>query len=171
MHAQTLAPRRSCALLVVRKHVVVAVGLVTGGDDHALHAADLPRRFEDVPGSFDVRLERPDRIAVRDPNDRLRREVENGVDLVLAVGAHQERQIGEIAADQADAIQRAAAGQVAQGHLVADQTHDLRAPGDEFGGQSRPEETGAAGDEDRASPPEIVGISGTGHRQPPNGPS
>ena len=86
-------------------------------DEKKLIAPRLPRGFEDVPCPLDVRLERCDRITIGDPDDRLCRKVEYGVDFVLTVRAHQQRQIGRIAAP--DALHEAAVvGRRARGGRV-----------------------------------------------------
>ena len=68
--------------------VVVAVGLVARGDDdraaRARRGAGRPRAGCRCRGCWPRRC---DRVAVRDADDRLGAEVEDGVDLVLADGA------------------------------------------------------------------------------------
>ena len=70
-------------VLVVRELIVVAVRLVARRDDHRLRERAAPRRLEQRPRAAHVGVERRDRIAVRDADDRLRGEMEDGVDLVF----------------------------------------------------------------------------------------
>ena len=95
--------RRKRILLAVGQLLVNAVGLVGGGDDDALDAgpaASLHHR----PGAADVRLKGRHRIAVGDAHDRLGRQMEHRIDLVLAQDALYQRRVADVAEDDVDAL-------------------------------------------------------------------
>ena len=65
------------------------------------------------------------RFAIAD--DRLRREVEHRVDLVLAERALEQRLIADVAADDLDALEQAAAHELGLRHPVAHEADDVGA--------------------------------------------
>ncbi len=83
-----MAPRhREC--LVVWKPFGLTVRLVAGGNNHAFHRRSAAHGLQQVPGSTDVGLEGGHGISVSDADDRLRRQVDDGLDLVLVDHAFQ----------------------------------------------------------------------------------
>ena len=76
--------------LVVGQLLLVAVGLVRRGDDDLLDRRAAAAGLQQRPGALDVGLEGGDRVAVGDADDGLRRQVDDGVDLVLAERAFEQ---------------------------------------------------------------------------------
>ncbi len=125
-------------VLGVRKLLVVAVGLVGGGEHDLLHRRVVPAGLEQGPGARDVRLERRDRAAVRDSHDRLSGEVKDGVHLVFGDGALEQRLVADVAPHHADAVDQVVADQLGLRHPVAHQANDVR-----LGREQPPDEPGA----------------------------
>ena len=71
-------------ILPVGQRVVLAIRLVGGSQDDPPHQWASAAGFQQPPGPGDVGLERRGRVAVSDPDDGLGRQVQDGVDLVLA---------------------------------------------------------------------------------------
>lgn len=80
--------------------------------------------------------------------------MDDGLHLVLAEGAFEEGLVGDIAADEGDAIAEAAAEEVGARLLVADEADDVGAEVDEAAHDPAADETGAAGDEGGSIAPE-----------------
>src|SRR5207245_938397 len=78
-------PAHQRRVLVVGATIMVAVGFVRRGRHHLLDLGAPPARFEDGPRPGNVALERRDRVASRNRHDGLRREMDDRVDLVLAM--------------------------------------------------------------------------------------
>ena len=76
-----------------------------------------------VPRMFVSKVEIGLRLAIAD--DRLGRQVDDRVDLVLAEGPLEHRLVAHVAADQLDPVGQAAADELALGHPVADQADDV----------------------------------------------
>ena len=81
-----------------------------------------PAGFEQRPGAADVRVERRDRIPVRHADGRLRRQVEDGRDLVLAERALERLLIADVAAHDPDPVEQS-------GRRRAPSAAPSRAPG------------------------------------------
>src|SRR5215213_1328117 len=147
-----LALERSA--LVVGELLLVAVGLVAARDDDGLHPRRPAARLEQRPRSLNVRLEGGDGISLRHADDRLCREMEHGVHLVLAQHALQKRLIANVAADRPHPSERAAPHELTLRYPVAHQTHDVGAFGDQSRREPAAEQAGGAGDEGWTVSPE-----------------
>src|SRR5262249_24652354 len=125
-----------------------------------------PRRLQQTPGSFDVRLERGQRTAVGDADDRLRCEVEDGLDLVLGEDALQAALTFERAVDDVDTAVKPGTHQLRAVDLVADEADDVSALLKEQSRRPGADESRAAGDEDAPVAPESFrrGHAGSSHR-------
>src|SRR5712692_8585013 len=82
--------------------------------------------LEEVVRSANVRFEGRQRTAQRRVHDRLRAEVENGIDLVLADGSFNRLEVLEAAIDDGSPVDVAAADQLALRIPVAHQRDDPR---------------------------------------------
>src|SRR2546423_1766506 len=131
--------------------------------------------FEHAPRPLDVALERGQRTAVGDADNRLCRQVENGLDLVLGERALEQWLILGGAADDVDAGEETGPGQLGAAHLITHQTDDVSTALDEGLCGPGADEAGAAGDEDTAGAPEgfpdvhrpPLSLKRSNRRQPP----
>src|SRR3989344_3543823 len=83
----------------VWKHVVISIRLVGRGDDHLTHAGVAFACLEDFPGALDIDLERVERIVDGLVDDSLRREMEDGIDLVPPHDLVHEGEVADVAAN------------------------------------------------------------------------
>src|SRR5262249_59193396 len=113
-----------------------------------------PRCLQQTPCSFDIRLERGQRTAVGDADDRLRCEVEDGLDLVLGEDALQAALTFEGAVDDVDATVETGTHQLRAVDLVADEADDVSATVEQQSRRPGANESRAAGDEHAALAPE-----------------
>ena len=100
--------------------------------------------------------ERAERVAHGVLDDRLRREVEHGVDLVLGQHALDQAAVLDVAAHAHAPLEVAGGDERRVGHLVADDHDHPRAARQQRARQPRAEETGGAGHEHRSIDPEAV---------------
>jgi hypothetical protein len=107
-----------------------------------------PAELEEQVRPPDVGLERRERVAERGRDERLRAEVEDGVDLLPDHGARQVGDVLEASGDDGAAADRAAPDQLRLRVRVEDQDHDVGSELEESGHEPRAEEAGRAGDED-----------------------
>src|ERR1043166_850792 len=135
-------------VLRVGKGLEIAVGFIARGEHQAPKRAVMARRFEDVPGAFDVRLESGNRMAIPDRDDCLRAQVIADVDLVLVQSASDVVQVLQAAAHAGDPLLQAQEVEVGVRDVVANETDDAMALVDEGLGQPSPEDARGAGDED-----------------------
>ena len=119
-----------------------------------LHGRAAPAGLEQRPGAADVRVERGDRIAVGDADGRLRRQVEDRRDLVLAERALERLLIAHVAADDADPVEQSGGDQLRARHPVAHQATTSAPGASELPHEPAAEQAGGAGHEDGPVAPE-----------------
>src|SRR6185436_12663786 len=102
------------------------------------------------PSAPDVRVERRYWVPVRDADDRLGGEVDDGINLVFAEGSLHQGLIAQVATDDADAFQQPAPDQFAVRIVVAQQAHHVCAAVDQVAHHEPADEARGPGDEGRA---------------------
>src|SRR5262245_61963342 len=121
-----MSPFQWC-LLVVREGLLVTVSFVRRGHDDLLDGRAPPACFEDGPGTTDIGLEGRDRVAICDADDRLCREMNDRIDLVLAKGALDECLLAHVSSNGPDLFRQAGADELGMRHRVADQADKIGA--------------------------------------------
>jgi len=116
---------------------VLAVRLIRRRHHHLLDGGAASAGLKQAPSTADVGLEGGKRVPVRDADDRLTGQVEDGVDLVFPESAFQERLVANVAADGGDAVNAARPNQLASRHPIAHQAHHVGAPLQQDGHQPR----------------------------------
>src|SRR5262249_57225976 len=104
--------------------------------------------LEHAPCPLDVALERGQRAAVGDANNRVGRQMEDGLHLVLGESAFEQRLILDTTADNVDAGNQAGPGQLRAAHLIAHQPDDVSAALDEGPCGPGTDQAGTPSDED-----------------------
>ena len=104
---------------------MVAVRLVGRGENDLGDLRAPPAGLEEAPGAGDVRFERGDGVPIGDRDDGLRREVNDGLDLVFTQDPLQGRLIANVTADHLDALELARPDELALGHPVTNQANDV----------------------------------------------
>ena len=144
-------------VLVIRERGLLAVGLVAAGDDDARHLRRAPDRLEQRPRAPHVAVERGHRVAVGHADLRLRGQVQDGGDFVLAEQALEQLLIADVAAHGghvADPRRR-----TGRRDVVADERDHVGAQVDQLLGELGSQEPGRAGDGHRPVAPEVgVGL-------------
>src|SRR5437868_2158491 len=115
--------------LAVRKIFLVAVSFVRRGDDDLLHERTAATSFEKKPGPADIGFKRGKRISIRDPDDGLGGEMNDGANFVLAESSLDQPLFAKIAANDLNFRVQTAADELGLRNPVTHQAGDLRAGG------------------------------------------
>ncbi len=141
---------------VVGQRFLIAVGFIRRGQHDLLHSRAAPACLEHRPCPADIGLERRHRVTVGDRDDRLRREVNNGIDLIFAQDTLHQRLIADIAAHDPDLLDQLRAHQLRLGHPVANQADDIGARLDKAAHQPAAHQASRACDKRRSILPKVA---------------
>ena len=119
--------------------------------------------LEQIPCAFDIGRERRNRVAVGDADDGLRGQMKDDFDFILTKRALNEIAVGDIPAHGIDLFDAPAADEFALRNPVAHEANDVRTRFKQLLHQPRTEQSGAAGDEDRAISPKRIHSAHTFH--------
>jgi len=148
-------PAEQRRIFGVRKLLVLTVSLVRGRDDNLLYRGTAATRFEQPPGARDVAFERRNWIAVGDTDNRLRREMNDGVDLILTKRTFHRLLIAPVAAHDFHPLQQRALDQFALRHPVAQEANYVSVRSQQSPHKPTTKQSTRARDEHRPILPEI----------------
>ena len=139
---------------IVRQHVVITVSLVTRRRHDRTDQGASAGRLEHGPSSANVRVERLDRTPIGDADDRLRREMKNGLAFVFAKEPLEDLLISHVTADQGDVRHHRTGQQITLRNPIANQCHRQRLIRDQPTNAPAAEQSGSAGHQHRPISPE-----------------
>ncbi len=145
--------------LVVRQLRVLAVGFVAGGHDDTTNAARASGGLQQHPRPLDVALEGGQWAAIRRAYDRLRSQVEDGIDLVLVHGSFDEIVVLDGAMHAGDRTPLFGVDDQGARDAVANDGNDVGVTPHQLGGQPRAQDAGAPRHQDVAIlPKQLLGL-------------
>src|SRR5260370_40828427 len=114
-------------IFLIRKDLLIAVSLVRRSEHERLHHRRTPASLQKIPRPAYVALKSRKWIAVGDTHDRLRSEMKDDFDLVLAQHTFQQIWTAQTAAYYIDTVGQSIAHKFAGGNPIAYQSRHRRA--------------------------------------------